>query len=64
MRTVPLRTFLDIREERPVRELVRRNQRRMVTITAEVRGRSLDAVWKGAGLTPDGKLKAPAPTEG
>jgi len=27
-------------------------------------GEALDAVWKGAGLTPDGRLKAPAPTEG
>lgn len=27
-------------------------------------GEALDAVWKRAGLTPDGKLKAPAPTEG
>jgi HAE1 family hydrophobic/amphiphilic exporter-1 len=52
--TVPLRTFLDLREERPVRELVRRNQRRMVTITAGVRGRSLDAVWKDAMATARG----------
>jgi len=31
-RTVPLRSFLELSEEQPVRELVRRNQRRMVTL--------------------------------
>jgi HAE1 family hydrophobic/amphiphilic exporter-1 len=44
--TVPLSTFLRLTEERPVRELVRRNQRRMVTITGDLRGRSIDAVWQ------------------
>lgn len=44
-RTVPLRTFLEISEERPVRELVRRDQKRMVSVTGQVRGRSLDDVW-------------------
>ena len=47
-KTVPLQAFVDLREERPVRELVRRDQRRMVTITADVRGRSLDDVWTEA----------------
>jgi HAE1 family hydrophobic/amphiphilic exporter-1 len=47
-RTVPLRTFVTLKEERPVRELVRRNQRRMVTLTADVRGRSVDAAGKDA----------------
>ena len=46
--TVPLRSFLVLREERPVRELLRHNQRRMVTISAEVDGRSLDDVWRDA----------------
>jgi HAE1 family hydrophobic/amphiphilic exporter-1 len=45
---VPLRNFLVVSEEQPVRELVRRNQRRMVTISAEVAGRSLDDVWHDA----------------
>ena len=27
-------------------------------------GEALERLWKAAGLTPDGKLKAPAPTEG
>jgi HAE1 family hydrophobic/amphiphilic exporter-1 len=43
--TVPLRTFLVLNEERPVRELVRRDQRRMVTISGEVNGVGLDSVW-------------------
>jgi len=47
-RSVPLRSFLDIREERPVRELVRQNQRRMVTLGGDVQGRDLDEVWADA----------------
>jgi HAE1 family hydrophobic/amphiphilic exporter-1 len=47
-RTVPLRSFLTIHEERPVRELVRRNQRRMVTVSGQIAGRSLDDVWEDA----------------
>jgi len=46
--TVPLRSFLVLSEERPVRELARRNQRRMVTISGDVQGRSVDAVWRDA----------------
>ena len=46
--TVPLRSFLLLGEEQPVRELVRRNQRRMVTLTGDVEGRSIDAVWRDA----------------
>ena len=47
-KNVPLSTFLRLTEERPVRELVRQNQRRMVTITGDVRGRSVDKVWEDA----------------
>jgi len=47
-RTVPLRSFLQLHEERPVRELVRRNQRRMVTLSADVNGRSQREVWADA----------------
>ena len=47
-RTVPLRSFLDVTEEQPVRELRRLNQRRMVAISGDVGGRSLDAVWDDA----------------
>ena len=44
-KTVPLRSFLRVNEERPVRELLRRNQRRMVTISGNVTGRSVSDVW-------------------
>ena len=44
-KSVPLSAFLDIRQERPVRELVRKNQQRMVTVSAQVAGRSLDEIW-------------------
>ncbi|MCP3981103.1 MAG: efflux RND transporter permease subunit [bacterium] len=47
-RTVPLETFLQLVEERPVRELTRRDQRRMVNITGDVRGRGVEEVWEDA----------------
>jgi len=43
--TVPLRKFIDLSEERPLRELTRRNQQRMVTISADLRGGSVDDAW-------------------
>ncbi|UCG50691.1 MAG: efflux RND transporter permease subunit [Candidatus Latescibacterota bacterium] len=46
--TVPLRSYLDVSEESPVRELTRRNQRRMVTISADLQGGSLDDAWREA----------------
>ncbi len=46
--TVPLHNFLTLHEERPVRELVRHNQRRMVTISGDVHGRSPGQVWTDA----------------
>jgi HAE1 family hydrophobic/amphiphilic exporter-1 len=46
--SVPLSSFLIITEEQPVRELVRKDQRRMVTVSGDVRGRSLDDVWEDA----------------
>ena len=45
-KTVPIRNFVTLQEERPVRELSRANQRRMVTISGDVSGASLDAVWE------------------
>lgn len=42
---VPLSSFLILEEEIPVRELQRNNQRRMVTISGDVSGRSVDEVW-------------------
>jgi HAE1 family hydrophobic/amphiphilic exporter-1 len=47
-KSVALASFLSIKEERPVRELVRKNQNRMVTVSADVEGRSLDKVWDEA----------------
>ena len=44
-KTVPLGSFVTTTEGRPVREVVRHNQRRQITITGDVAGRSLSAVW-------------------
>ncbi|MDH4037705.1 MAG: efflux RND transporter permease subunit [Candidatus Krumholzibacteria bacterium] len=46
--SVPLRRFVSLSEERPVRELTRRNQRRMVTIAGEARGGDVTAAWEEA----------------
>jgi HAE1 family hydrophobic/amphiphilic exporter-1 len=43
--TVPIRNFIKLAEERPVRELTRNNQRRMITISGDLSGSSLDAAW-------------------
>jgi HAE1 family hydrophobic/amphiphilic exporter-1 len=63
--TVPIRRFLSLAEERPVRELSRDNQRRMVTISGDLSGASLDAAWSEAdrivaamNLPPDVKISA------
>ncbi|HEU4364192.1 MAG TPA: efflux RND transporter permease subunit [Candidatus Krumholzibacteria bacterium] len=45
---VPLRRFVSIDEELPVRELTRRNQRRMVTIAGEARDGDVTAAWAEA----------------
>jgi hydrophobic/amphiphilic exporter-1 (mainly G- bacteria), HAE1 family len=44
-RTVPLGTFLKLTEERPLRELKRRNQQRWITISGNLEGRASDEVW-------------------
>jgi len=44
-RTVPLSAFLIVTEEQPVRELVRKDQRRMVTVSAEVPTMRPGANW-------------------
>ncbi|MBN1425875.1 efflux RND transporter permease subunit [Candidatus Fermentibacteria bacterium] len=43
---VPLGSFVTVKETRPVREVVRHNQRRQVTIHGNVQGRSSAAVWR------------------
>ncbi|MDH3198027.1 MAG: efflux RND transporter permease subunit, partial [Candidatus Krumholzibacteria bacterium] len=40
--TVPMRRFLEVAEERPVRELTRSNQRRMVTVSGALASGSID----------------------
>jgi HAE1 family hydrophobic/amphiphilic exporter-1 len=44
----PLRAFVTTSEDRPVRELVRRDQRPMVSVTGEVVDRSVGDVWNDA----------------
>jgi len=46
--SVPLRSYVHVTEERPFRELTRQNQRRMVTISAELQGASADDMWRKA----------------
>ncbi len=44
-KTVPLGSFVNLSEERPVREIVRRDQRRQITISGEAVGRSRSTLW-------------------
>jgi hydrophobic/amphiphilic exporter-1 (mainly G- bacteria), HAE1 family len=45
-KTVTLGTFVTQRIEQPVREIVRRDQRRQITISGDVQGRGVDEVWQ------------------
>ena len=45
---VPLKRFVTINEEQPVRELTRNNQRRMVTISGQIASGSIDDAWREA----------------
>ena len=45
-KTVTLGTFVTQEIERPVREIVRRDQRRQITISGDVQGRGVDEVWR------------------
>ncbi len=45
---VPLKRFVTIDEETPVRELTRANQRRMVTVSGQVANGSIDDAWREA----------------
>ena len=45
---VALSSFVTLREERPVRELVRNDQRRMVTISGDVRTGGIEQAWTEA----------------
>jgi HAE1 family hydrophobic/amphiphilic exporter-1 len=60
---VPLKRFVTVDEERPVRELTRHNQRRMVTVSGQIAGGSIDQAWREANavlarldLPPDVKI--------
>lgn len=46
--SVPLKSFVDLTEEQPVRELTRSNQRRMVTISGDLGTGSIDDAWEVA----------------
>jgi HAE1 family hydrophobic/amphiphilic exporter-1 len=45
-RTVRLGSFVSLTEGRPVREVVRRDQRRQITLSGDVKGRSLSRIWQ------------------
>lgn len=45
-KTVPLGAFVALTEGRPVREVVRWNQRRQITLSGDVEGRGVGAVWQ------------------
>ncbi|MCK4414501.1 MAG: efflux RND transporter permease subunit [Candidatus Eisenbacteria sp.] len=58
-RTVPLGSFVSQSEGRPVREIVRRNQRRQISLSADVEGRSLSRVWEEVSAVLDRTETAP-----
>jgi hydrophobic/amphiphilic exporter-1 (mainly G- bacteria), HAE1 family len=45
-RTATLGTFITLSEGRPVREVVRRDQRRQITISGDVEGRRIGQIWE------------------
>ncbi len=53
---VPLASFLSLAEERPFRELKRRHQQRWITISGNVEGRRIDAVWEEVRAVAEGVL--------
>jgi len=53
-RTATLGTFVHLSEGRPVREVVRRDQRRQITISGDVEGRRIGRIWEDVqGLLDD-----------
>ena len=44
-RTAPLSNFVTLSEGRPVREVVRRDQRRQISLSGDIAGRKLSKVW-------------------
>ncbi len=53
-RTITLGTFVTRTLDRPVREIVRRDQRRQITISGDVQGRGVDEVWDDVRRVLDG----------
>jgi len=53
-KTAPLSSFVVLSEGRPVREVVRRNQRRQITISGDIAGRKLSKVWTDVNTLLDG----------
>ncbi|MBU1948575.1 MAG: efflux RND transporter permease subunit [Candidatus Eisenbacteria bacterium] len=49
-KTVPIGSFILLSEDRPVREVVRHNQRRQITISGDVSGRRLSQIWEDVHL--------------
>ncbi len=45
-RTVPLGRFVSLDEDRPVREVIRRDQRRQITLSSDVTDRRIGDVWR------------------
>ncbi len=52
-KTAPLSSFVVLTEGRPVREVVRRNQRRQITISGDISGRKLSKVWSDVNTVLD-----------
>jgi HAE1 family hydrophobic/amphiphilic exporter-1 len=52
--TIPFRAVVELSEESPLRELSRRNQQRMVTISADLKGASAEEAWRRATDIADG----------
>ncbi len=60
-KTAPLGSFVVLSEGRPVREVVRRNQRRQISISGDVAGRKLSKLWEDVN-TVLGDLQTPSGT--
>jgi hydrophobic/amphiphilic exporter-1 (mainly G- bacteria), HAE1 family len=60
-KTAPLSSFVVLSEGRPVREVVRRNQRRQISISGDVAGRKLSKLWEDVNSVLD-DLQTPSGT--
>ena len=58
-KTSPLSNFVDLSEGRPVREVVRRDQRRQITLSGDVKDRRIGHVWDDVQIVLD-SLDVPA----